>query len=208
MCHFWSPDHSRLDRNSLEALPVSSRSCSTTAIALRYREEPKIRLIKGPPGTGKTAVVDSLLSVITCLDYRTLVCARANRAICEVAQSWTCLCSEFGPFRSLVIDEAPQLAEAETAIVTQLPGLQQAVLVGDEKQLQSTVLSMMARDIGDGRSLFERLQMVKHPHQLLRTQYRMHPEISSFPNRELYGDCIEDDKSVNDDMNKKPYQNQ
>ncbi|KAL3694805.1 hypothetical protein R1sor_008456 [Riccia sorocarpa] len=240
-----------------------------------------LRLIKGPPGTGKTSVVVSFLSVITCLDYRTLVCASGNRAICEVAQRFVYLVNQMpspeksfqyyaffhtygcvgtckflqmgdivlvdnderlevestlsmiylplrvkrlsdtvshsrfwrqslqnvektlknphslfeardpagracvqnsgnsGNFQSLVIDEA-----------SQMPGLQQAVLVGDEKQLQSTVLSLMASDSGYGRSLFERLQIVQHPHQLLRTQYRMHPEISSFPNREFYGGVL------------------
>ncbi|KAL3687345.1 hypothetical protein R1sor_013654 [Riccia sorocarpa] len=136
-------------------------------------------------------------------------CLRHARIVfCTIASAGRACTQNSGNFQSLVIDEAPQLAEGETAIVTQMAGLQQAVLVGDEKQLPATVVSMMARHIGYGRSLFERLQLVQHPYQLLKTQYRMHPEICSFPNREFYQGCLEDDKSVKGDMYEKPYQNQ
>lgn len=47
-----------------------------------------------------------------------------------------------------------------------------------------------------GRSLFERLVLLGHKKQLLNMQYRMHPSISYFPNREFYGMKILDATSV------------
>ncbi|QHN91961.1 putative helicase senataxin [Arachis hypogaea] len=44
-------------------------------------------------------------------------------------------------FRFVVIDEAAQLRECESAIPLQLPGLQHAVLIGDERQLPALVKS-------------------------------------------------------------------
>lgn len=45
------------------------------------------------------------------------------------------------PIELLVIDEAAQLKECESAIPLQLPGLQHAVLIGDEKQLPAMIQS-------------------------------------------------------------------
>jgi hypothetical protein len=45
------------------------------------------------------------------------------------------------PLEFLVIDEAAQLKECESAIPLQLPGLRHAILIGDEKQLPAMVKS-------------------------------------------------------------------
>ncbi|KAJ7543413.1 hypothetical protein O6H91_09G037300 [Diphasiastrum complanatum] len=97
-----------------------------------------------------------------------------------------------GPFQVLVIDEASQLVEAETAIVTQMDGLRRAILVGDQKQLPATVFSELAKRCNYDRSLFERLVTLKHPHDLLNIQYRMYPAISSFPSRYFYDGQVKD----------------
>ena len=47
-----------------------------------------------------------------------------------------------------------------------------------------------------GRSLFERLVLLGHTKHLLNVQYRMHPSISSFPNRKFYGKQILDGPNV------------
>lgn len=44
-------------------------------------------------------------------------------------------------FEILVIDEAAQLKECETAIPLQLPDIQHLILIGDEKQLPALVKS-------------------------------------------------------------------
>ncbi|CAA7058231.1 unnamed protein product [Microthlaspi erraticum] len=96
----------------------------------------------------------------------------------------------------LVIDEAAQLKECESAIPLQLPGLQHAILIGDEKQLPAMIQSKFASEADLGRSLFERLVFLGHKKQLLNMQYRMHPSISVFPNSEFYGMKILDAPSV------------
>ena len=45
------------------------------------------------------------------------------------------------PFEVLVVDEAAQLKECESLIPLQLPGVRQAVLIGDERQLPALVKS-------------------------------------------------------------------
>eukprot|EP00250_Pteridium_aquilinum_P021248 c25066_g1_i4 orf=531-3587(-) len=105
---------------------------------------------------------------------------------CTVSSAGRDCMKHAAPFDCLIIDEAAQLVEAETAIATCLPGLKHAILVGDHQQLPATVISKVAVDSGYGRSLFERMISLKHPCHLLDIQYRMHPEISRFPNFTFY----------------------
>ncbi|RZC70164.1 hypothetical protein C5167_033303 [Papaver somniferum] len=94
--------------------------------------------------------------------------------------------SKIGGFKILVIDEAAQLKECESLIPLQLPGLQHAILSGDERQLPSMVQSQKSiREIG--------ITDKKH---LLNVQYRMHPSISLFPNSEFYGKRLADAPNV------------
>lgn len=124
---------------------------------------------------------------ILCLDNaRLLFCTASSSARLHMSY----------PIQLLVIDEAAQLKECESAIPLQLPGLQHAVLIGDEKQLPAMIQSKIASEADLGRSLFERLVLLGHKKQLLNMQYRMHPKISIFPNREFYGMKILDAPSV------------
>ncbi|XP_004300915.1 PREDICTED: uncharacterized protein LOC101300152 [Fragaria vesca subsp. vesca] len=101
------------------------------------------------------------------------------------------------PLELLVIDEAAQLKECESAIPLQLPGLRHAILIGDERQLPAMVKSKIAENAGFGRSLFERLVLLGHEKHLLNVQYRMHPSISLFPKKEFYDNRILDGPNVN-----------
>ncbi|KAJ8531447.1 hypothetical protein K7X08_026881 [Anisodus acutangulus] len=100
------------------------------------------------------------------------------------------------PLEMVVIDEAAQLKECESTIPLQLPGLRHAILIGDEKQLPSMVQSKICEKAEFGRSLFERLVILGHKKHLLNVQYRMHPKISMFPNREFYQKKIMDGPNV------------
>ncbi|ESQ28804.1 hypothetical protein EUTSA_v10019511mg [Eutrema salsugineum] len=100
------------------------------------------------------------------------------------------------PIQLLVIDEAAQLKECETAIPLLLPGIQHSILIGDEKQLPAMVESQIALESGFGRSLFERVSILGHKKYLLNIQYRMHRSISIFPNKEFYGTQIQDAPTV------------
>ncbi|PRQ45268.1 putative P-loop containing nucleoside triphosphate hydrolase [Rosa chinensis] len=97
-----------------------------------------------------------------------------------------------GPLELLVIDEAAQLKECESAIPLQLSSLRHAILVGDERQLPAMVKSEIAASADFGRSLFGRLAKLGYKKHLLNVQYRMHPSVSLFPKREFYNNQILD----------------
>nr|GMC62486.1 probable helicase MAGATAMA 3 isoform X1 [Ipomoea batatas] len=105
---------------------------------------------------------------------------------CTVSSSSKLHSEGMAPIELLVIDEAAQLKECESTIPLQLPGLCNAILIGDEKQLPAMVQSKICEKAGFGRSLFERLVKLGHKKHLLNIQYRMHPSISLFPNRQFY----------------------
>lgn len=58
-----------------------------------------------------------------------------------------------------------------------------------------------------GRSLFKRLQMLEHPSKMLNVQYRMHPEISIFPNEQFYSGHLKNGPNVlAKEYSNKPFQ--
>ncbi|CAN1811987.1 Probable helicase MAGATAMA 3 [Linum perenne] len=103
---------------------------------------------------------------------------------------------EMAALQVLVIDEAAQLKECESALALQLKGLSHAILIGDECQLPPMVQSQACAESGYGRSLFERLTLLGHPRHLLNVQYRMHPSISCLPNSMFYSGKIQDGPNV------------
>ncbi|KAK9148527.1 hypothetical protein Scep_007284 [Stephania cephalantha] len=70
--------------------------------------------------------------------------------------------------------------------------------VGDPVQLPATVISPIAERFGYGTSLFKRFQRAGYLVQMLKTQYRMHPEIRFFPSKEFYSEALEDEPDVRD----------
>ncbi|KNA08841.1 hypothetical protein SOVF_159110 [Spinacia oleracea] len=96
----------------------------------------------------------------------------------------------------VIIDEAAQLKECESMIPLQVPGLKNAVLIGDDRQLPAMVQSKALGDLNFGRSLFQRLAKIGKKKHLLNIQYRMHPSISLFPNKEFYENRIIDAPKV------------
>ncbi|XP_022879713.1 uncharacterized protein LOC111397174 [Olea europaea var. sylvestris] len=129
-------------------------------------------------------------------EIRDFCLARACLVFCTVSSSAKLKSGELAPFELLIIDEAAQLKECESAIPLQLPGLRHAVLVGDEKQLPAMVQSEICKKADFGRSLFERLVILGRSKHLLDVQYRMHPSISLFPNTKFYGKQIRDGPNV------------
>ncbi|KAI3778696.1 hypothetical protein L2E82_08079 [Cichorium intybus] len=102
-------------------------------------------------------------------------------------------------------DEAAQLKEAESTIPLQLRGIKHAILIGDECQLPATVKSNVSAESGFGRSLFDRLSSLGHSKHLLNVQYRMHPDISFFPNWKFYQNQILDAENVTSKSYEKRY---
>ncbi|MFS8009826.1 putative P-loop containing nucleoside triphosphate hydrolase, DNA2/NAM7 helicase, helicase [Helianthus anomalus] len=105
----------------------------------------------------------------------------------------------------LVVDEAGQLRECESVIPLQLSRLRDVVLIGDERQLPAMVTSKVCKEAQFGRSLFERLVSLEHTTHLLNVQYRMHPDISLFPNKEFYGDKLLNGPNVEENSYKKQF---
>lgn len=62
----------------------------------------------------------------------------------------------------------------------------QVYLIGDPIQLPATVISKRAVEYNYDCSLFKRLQTAGYPVNVLDVQYRMHPDIASFPSQEFY----------------------
>ncbi|KAH9618695.1 hypothetical protein KSS87_006974, partial [Heliosperma pusillum] len=120
----------------------------------------------------------------------------ASLIFCTASSSSRIYNMQMEPLSLLVIDEAAQLKECESAILLQLPGLKHAILIGDECQLPAMVKSDVAAEAGFGRSLFQRLSLLGWRKHLLNVQYRMHPSISSFPNTEFYSKQITDAPNV------------
>ncbi|MCL7035948.1 hypothetical protein MKW94_002424 [Papaver nudicaule] len=120
----------------------------------------------------------------------------ASLIFCTASSSYTLHRVEMDPLNLLVIDEAAQLRECESAIPMQLKGIRHAILIGDECQLPAMVASKVSDEAGFGRSLFERLTSLGHSKHLLNIQYRMHPKISAFPNANFYRNKILDAPNV------------
>ncbi|CAI9110339.1 OLC1v1010345C1 [Oldenlandia corymbosa var. corymbosa] len=133
---------------------------------------------------------------------RSFCLANARLIFCTASSSAKLLTDQAEkviPLELLIVDEAAQLKECESAVALQIPGLRHAILIGDQKQLPAMVQSKMCEEAVFGRSLFQRLEELGHPKHLLNVQYRMHPSISRFPNAEFYGKQIMDGPNVNDD---------
>ncbi len=79
-----------------------------------------------------------------------------------------------GGFHTVIIDEAAQAVELSTLIPLRY-NCKHCILIGDPRQLPATVFSRAASKSLYTRSLFSRLQRLKHPLHLLTVQYRMHP---------------------------------
>ncbi|KAM6546580.1 hypothetical protein CsatB_027316 [Cannabis sativa] len=128
----------------------------------------------------------------------------ASLILCTVSTSYKLHRLKIRP-TILIIDEAAQLKECESTIPLQLPGVEHAILVGDEWQLPATVKSKVSENAGFGRSLFERMSSQNHPKHLLNVQYRMHPSISIFPNSQFYCNQLLDAAIVKMNSYRKKY---
>ncbi|GJV70509.1 UvrD-like helicase, ATP-binding domain, P-loop containing nucleoside triphosphate hydrolase [Tanacetum coccineum] len=65
---------------------------------------------------------------------------------CTTSTSYKLHTVKMEPLNLLVIDEAAQLKEAESTIPLQLPGVNHAILIGDECQLPAMVKSKVLSD--------------------------------------------------------------
>ncbi|XP_047333629.1 uncharacterized protein LOC124937410 [Impatiens glandulifera] len=119
-------------------------------------------------------------------ELKSLCLQNAQLIFCTASSSSKLQSERMTPFKLLVVDEAAQLKECESTIPLQLSGLRHAILIGDERQLPAMVQSRISEKAMFGRSLFERMVILGIQKHLLNIQYRMHPSISMFPNKQFY----------------------
>jgi hypothetical protein len=153
----------------------------------------------GRPSDGATDKVKQvLLSVLKehVMASRRVMAEEAENIILKGSDIVCCTLSTSGSgalsraniaFKTVIIDEAAQAVELATLIPLQ-HRCEQCILIGDPQQLPATVFSSMASKYLYERSMFARFTETMDPARvlLLNTQYRMHPQISLFPNKHFY----------------------
>lgn len=142
----------------------------------RAREEAE----RNPSVSSKSYEVERLAAVriLRRADVVLTTCVGAGRDIFEE------LCFSF-----LLCDEATQSTEPDLLVplmAGNAPTLRQLVLVGDHHQLPPTVLCQGEEGEKLGHSLFSRFWSAGVASMMLNTQYRMHPQIASFPSKHFY----------------------
>lgn len=125
--------------------------------------------------------------------------AQIERALQEAfdsAEVVCCTCSTAADdrlngfrYNFVLIDEATQSFELET-ICTLTLGANQLVLIGDQKQLGPTIMINDLKEAGYETSLYERFILNGSKPIMLNQQYRMHPSIVAFSNKNFYDGLI------------------
>ncbi|CAI2368004.1 unnamed protein product [Moneuplotes crassus] len=98
-------------------------------------------------------------------------------------------------FSHLIIDEACQCTEI-SALIPLIHRPEKIIFVGDQNQLPATCFAPNALTTGFNKSLYERLLNQGAKQIMLSVQYRMHPEIRSFPSDQFYDSRITDGENV------------
>lgn len=70
------------------------------------------------------------------------------------------------------------------------------ILIGDPNQLPATVFNRKSMENGYDQSLFERMMKCGYPVSILKTQYRMQPDISYVIGKHFYGQKLLNSESM------------
>jgi regulator of nonsense transcripts 1 len=124
------------------------------------------------------------------------LCHEAD-VICCTLETAARTCLEDLRFNIVIMDEATQAVEP-SALIPLSYGAQRVVMVGDHRQLGPVVSGRQLERFGYDYDLFERMIDSQVPHILLNCQFRMHPEISAFPNKQFYARAIRDGITARD----------
>ncbi|KAI8466872.1 MAG: AAA domain-containing protein [Monoraphidium minutum] len=149
------------------------------------------RLGSGADGGGKSQVPAHLRDKL-----RSAIISEASIVFSTLSFAGSSLFHRMGRhFDVVVIDEAAQAVEP-SVLVPLVMGCKQVYLVGDPVQLPATVISTIAAAQGYEQSMFKRLMAAGYPVHMLEVQYRMHPSVSLFPNKQFYGGRLVDGEGV------------
>lgn len=96
-------------------------------------------------------------------------------------------------FPFIIMDESSQATEPDALLIfTKRP--QKIIMLGDHRQLEPTVISQKAINMGLRNSLFKRLITSDFPGMkriMLKIQYRMHRGLALFSNKRFYKNKLE-----------------
>mmetsp|Transcript_808 Transcript_808/g.1380 ORF Transcript_808/g.1380 Transcript_808/m.1380 type:complete len:536 (+) Transcript_808:115-1722(+) len=122
--------------------------------------------------------------------------ATAHMVFCTTCSAGSGVLRHFKDIDFLIVDEAAQLFEPELFVPLQR-GPRNLVMIGDPRQLPATIFSTQIQSARLGISAMQRLMDVcDYPFDLLNTQYRMHPAISSLSNKYFYAGQLFDSHFV------------
>ncbi|KAI3798716.1 hypothetical protein L1987_33994 [Smallanthus sonchifolius] len=202
---------------------ISARDCN---------HQDTVNLIWGPPGTGKTKTVGCLLFTLWKMKCCTLTCALTNNAVLEAAARFMSLVTGsleydvyglgdiivFGNGKRMKIDGFQELSQV--FLENRVSDLAACLKVDDEEEEEFEIRDVVfavangreivlkekiCKRVEFGRSLFERLASLEHTRHLLNVQYRMHPMISLFPNKEFYDKKLLNGPNVEEKSYKKQF---
>lgn len=98
-------------------------------------------------------------------------------------------------FRAVIFDESGQCVDPDL-LIPLVHGTQQAILVGDHKQLGPVIVSRKCQRGRYDLPLMQRLILLGVRPSVLRTQYRMHPALAKFPSEVFYSGFLNDGVSA------------
>ncbi|CAD2221753.1 AAA domain containing protein, putative [Angomonas deanei] len=110
---------------------------------------------------------------------------KSAAVVCTTLGSLNQVSRHVSKFDLVIVDESSQTTEPEILQALMVSG-KTCVLVGDPRQLQSTVLCQQAADHGLKRSLLTRLLHGGYHSLHLTVQHRMHPDCVAFSNAYTY----------------------
>lgn len=121
------------------------------------------------------------------------------------ASNFEILCNH--KFEICILDESSQIVEPSSLLPLVRFGSERCILIGDPKQLPPTIrcssenyndIVGSANDTTLSKTMFVRLHETKCPLILLRTQYRLNPQISKISNELFYNSTLLDGVTEND----------
>ncbi len=144
----------------------------------------------------KSNALHALLSSMRAADYRRHLIANARVLFMTLSTFGRGFVREsLPPLDVLLVDEAAQASEPEL-LIAMYTRAKKALLIGDPKQLPSTVFSRDAYEHGYGVSTMERLMASGAEAMLLDQQYRMPAGLRQWPSDTFYGGKITDHASL------------
>ncbi|TVU16031.1 hypothetical protein EJB05_39578, partial [Eragrostis curvula] len=153
-------DHSLVDGLGLDKLNLNDSQLNAIAdcVSVMGNNYSSIKLLWGPPGTGKTKTISSILWALLVKDQKTLACAPTNTAVLEIATRIVKLISEYSDGSVFLND-----------IV--LFGNKKKMKIDDDNDLSKVYLDSRAERLlpcfepctGWGRCLFSLIYLLENP---------------------------------------------